>query len=722
MTKQKGFFWGTAVLPAGAFLVLSACLNPAEFNPQIKLNVAAEVSGEISVDQLNSSEVQVRNHTKSIDIVDVKFFELESARSGAPAEILTAQISGAPIHGTQESIFLQPWKKYRIDLKWREASPKDGSPGPAGPFTRAHYPDWDWGDKKNPSGSLTIEHLPRGKYVIHVYRKDNGDIGIQIEDDWANELDGNDHHNDGDFVLTVQSPLNVDLSGMSISLNIPPTGIMADFSNEVKNLLNQANINFDKISKSIDNLRSFPKNYGFVIVKNRTSRDIIKAEFSGLGSRIVSTGVVGGRDESAGMLMRRGTWQVNVEMADGTVFGPKNVNVLDNQIVFVHLSEDANGSLQIDVNNNATWNYAVVVKTLHEPDKYGSLVIQNMTAFLIEQVVFYRTDVQSGFRIEDISKKSRYSLNSAEKTYTDKDGNTLYVLAGNYKIMFKAGGIWTPEPVDFAVKSNTINNGGRNIWTITAVPEKAALIQYTVAADGAVGTTSTRLTFTFASDPGSLDFSKFIKVAGKTTFDGTVTRKSATEYEVPITVKEMEKVTVKVDQNGVDPGDREAQVYFRAQQPSQPKVGRIILYGAEDEIAVTTGFTLFGGTTNPAQIKCFKNAVTPFSGIFCPPGCNTGVEALLSAGYNDAQAAANYVIFDIVDMSGVTAELVRIKSNGDKTVLQNYGRHYERQGRTGEIIAIKVSGTSGTFKLKAALQDTFNNGTAIEKTINCVLK
>jgi hypothetical protein len=386
-----------AVITALAVLllpVLSTCLNPVTFNPDNKLDV--NVSGELSIDQINSSEIQVRNHTKSLDIYDIKFREVQvDEAQSSETRTLSAQISGAPTAGTQESIFLRPWKKYEIELKWREAKPKDAA------YNSTTRPDWDWGGK-NPDRILPIDNLPRGKYVIHVYRKADGGVGVQIEDAWQSEINGSDHHHDADFTLSVKPQINVDLSGLSVDLNMgsAPIPVVVGYTPE---LLTK----FDALIQAIkDGNKKYPNGYGFLIIDNHTGKALSSVRFtrtkpadpntpdSTIG---LTTGITTVRaEDQEGILLSAGTWDTVI---DAPAIGPKNAIIGNQGKSYLHIYEKSDGTYGMFFNEQS-WNINIVPADAHVRYRFsvnvtiegrtpgqGYLIIHNKTKYPLNSLV-----------------------------------------------------------------------------------------------------------------------------------------------------------------------------------------------------------------------------------------------------------------------------------------------------------------------------------------------
>jgi hypothetical protein len=98
----KSFFLPVAI---GVFL-FNSCLNPITGEYEIP---PIPVQGEITVDNINSSELQFINHTKSMDIVKVeitRFYE-DPGQSGIKTN-LDGRLLGGPHAGTRESLLVRP--------------------------------------------------------------------------------------------------------------------------------------------------------------------------------------------------------------------------------------------------------------------------------------------------------------------------------------------------------------------------------------------------------------------------------------------------------------------------------------------------------------------------------------------------------------------------------------------------------------------------------------
>ncbi|MDR2552560.1 MAG: hypothetical protein LBD31_05280, partial [Treponema sp.] len=69
MTKRKILF-GT-VLTGIAVLFLSGCLNPIGFNPDLKISLDANITGELDTTDVTSAVIMISNRSRTVDVVKV---------------------------------------------------------------------------------------------------------------------------------------------------------------------------------------------------------------------------------------------------------------------------------------------------------------------------------------------------------------------------------------------------------------------------------------------------------------------------------------------------------------------------------------------------------------------------------------------------------------------------------------------------------------------------
>ena len=332
MKNLRNFFRLTAAALVSGAMMLS-CLNPIGFDPAKPL-LMVDIRGEISIDSVNSAEIQIRNHTKSIDIskIDIRFIN-----SGAnPAvDSIAARITGAPVAGTQESILLRPITadvntRYQLKFWYHQAASCPSE------LLQSAHTGWDYGGR-DPDKTFEITELPRGKYVIHLYRKTSGDIGIAIEEKPGDMTEMGDNHLDQDFVTNVKVSNVIDLSGAEINLNMPSSGVNV---NTNVSFSNEARVMFEALIDAIESNRTYPNGYGAVVVRNHTSEQLTDIVFTQGGS---THGMPLVRpDDQDWFILGKGKWETTLRV-NGVQYGPKNALIENQGKTFLHVYKNKNG-------------------------------------------------------------------------------------------------------------------------------------------------------------------------------------------------------------------------------------------------------------------------------------------------------------------------------------------------------------------------------------------
>ncbi|MDR1970282.1 MAG: hypothetical protein LBQ46_00010 [Treponema sp.] len=251
----------------GVFLFKS-CLNPITGEYEIP---PIPMQGEITVDNINSSELQFVNHTKSMDIVKVeitRFYE-ESGQSGIKTN-LDGRLLGGPHAGTRESLLVRPIGSnqihtmnvagYRIKVYYEKADrPEqitsdqlkelDSSNGRS-----AGNIDIVFGkDEKGVSQTGDWSILPRGKTIVHFYRaKKDGKIGIKISDP-SGEADQRDYFDYIQNVIIVDGSGTMNLNNIDVSIRALPA-VKVDFSDEVKKSVKDLHLDLENMTKALKDL------------------------------------------------------------------------------------------------------------------------------------------------------------------------------------------------------------------------------------------------------------------------------------------------------------------------------------------------------------------------------------------------------------------------------------------------------------------------------------
>lgn len=266
MNQRFTSVWRTIYAAMVAALVVSTalvgCLNPISFNPEDFPTI--KVTGEIAIDNINSAELQFRNHTKSVDIykIDINqertivstIIDNSSLISSQTDEtILDARISGSPKAGTQDSILVRPTgsnisdrlivKKYNIIISYKKALPFSSG-----------LPIFSVYDSPPPL-EINIEELPRGRCVIHIYRNKAGEIVADVET-ISNDPEYEDYHHDSDFIednnLIINNNMILNINDIIVDIkSLPPVEVnlngLQDFSDMVKQEISNLHIKLDEI-------------------------------------------------------------------------------------------------------------------------------------------------------------------------------------------------------------------------------------------------------------------------------------------------------------------------------------------------------------------------------------------------------------------------------------------------------------------------------------------
>jgi hypothetical protein len=438
---------------------------------------------------------------------------------------------------------------------------------------------------------------------------------------------------------------------MTFNLNLPrdPINVNVDFSAEVKN---QLSVEFDKISKSIDDLRSFPVGYGLVIVKNKTSKTASEILFKKPSGNIVTAGQAAAQDESVGVLMAAGAPEYTIKLQDnsGTVvqtIGPKTVNVVNQKIVYIHLYE-VNGKIEADINDNPTYKYELLVKTTSEYDKYGSLTVYNMTGKKLDNVVFYNTQGQKYFSVDNITKQG------SKGPALNGDQN-IYVLVGNYQVGVIFEG-YSMDIFDRKIES-LLYHGSTKLFIYegaelpaNAPPGESVLISrnlqsvdYYLNANGVAptgpgtGTTTTEVYIEF-EDPVSISQGDITQVSSATDAVIKSLSGSGKNWKLTVDVKASHEFVIKIDKPGIAAYDHKTLVYKEEDLPPvnpdpDPIVGEITMFMFSFPLNMWSA----SSETNPNEWTGISvgSTLAP-SGIFNGPG-----------SISERQEAANHAVHEV---------------------------------------------------------------------------
>lgn len=622
--KRAGLALKVSLLGAVILALMAGCLNPTSFNPDNLPTVT--VAGEISIDNINSAELNIRNHTRTVDVTKVDIYQsrkekVYSEDEGGYSMVnvdprLDARISGAPTAGTQDSVLVRPTgtnvtssitvEGYTIKIWYKKAQ---------------NFPDELDGQftdlqNLNPDNPLKVEidELPRGRCVIHVYRNYDGEIAIDV-DGVVDDPDYNDHRNDDDFITNVKSQTKIDLSGLEIAVDLPPVmigeqPIKIEFSDELLDAVNEAYgklaLSIDKVATSINDLgdnlvlaiessMAFAKDTGLLVVMNWSSKPV-QVEVPVPDSTIthfigpVSTGDLDGK-----LLSTNGgkTYRITIKSESGTI--QKNMYVFNQKVSYLHVYVNKSGNLD-----------SAILESPAKPEdaepQYATLRIRNHTSSEIPNITFLKKigvgsdvdyDVSKSFVVQKVGPgiETQYSSVMSEKV---EEGN--YVVYGTL-----ADGSIVFDYLDFYLLADDVAyQTGDNLLEIKSViPPPPPKTTYTVTPNGGPPAndtedayTTTKLTITFSSPvTGNPAFTPVSMSSGY----GSLQRIDDSTYEVAITNPVYEAATFKItgDAN-IDDTEHGVQIY-KKNPPSEPPFIPVT------DVVVTNGMSFAKGTTKTIQ-------------------------------------------------------------------------------------------------------------------------
>jgi hypothetical protein len=674
MTKHRKGIIGMALIAAMAGSLI-ACLDPVGFTPQLKIALDANVSGQIDTRVLNDAVLWVINRTTSVDVYKVVVDRESRPDPEKTGYTYPKSIDNAPLHASSLAIYNQPSDDfYNITISYRTATP----PNPKSP-----------GPEQN---TVSIrKQLPRAAdYAIFIYRDKDGNIIIKDEEPGFKPDATDDDDTEPPILVDNNVPLiirNVTASARIDYVNISKDGFTAQ-SGGVK----PRNDELIYLAGGTQyKARAYYKTIGSS-VQNQTSeitapviRDATSQAWHTLYLYFYKT-ITGGYEITT-------QWPPKDQHPNDNLVNPDNDSVL-----FIIANKTSNATVMgigIDLYGDA--DDPMAIKTFNDFVDSGPIGPD-----VIKQVKFLTP--------QDFTLQNGQSYNVTiavdDYRYGVGKGNVLVKrLLNLYK-----GGAYYIEITDKTVAD--------------APPEQPqpAGITYTVTANGGYpfantnpAYTTTELTLVFSeSVAGKVDnIGDIIKVSGATTLD-SMTSPSATERRIAVTTTASEVLSIRIDKAGVDSNARMVNVYKQSTpQPVQPTVGKIILYGAPDELPV---YVLY---KDPANISVKKSGISLFSGVLLPPGyANFTSWALAGAPSAVAlQTAATHAVLDII---GSGAELVKV-ANDRVTVVQVYGTHYDGNGVL-ELKNIAIRATSGaasspSCKLKATIPAARNNGVEVSREL-----
>jgi hypothetical protein len=560
----------------GAAALLLGCLNPVSFD-QDSLPIL-KVAGEISVDNINSAELNFRNHTRSVDVtkIDIRQHRTETSSGGASEDIdrLDARISGSPTAGTQDSVLVRPIDEntngnitvnsYTIQVWYRMAQ---NCPDELEPPKFSDY------DNTASSEGLKVEldELPRGRCVFHIYRHKDGSIKIDVEGT-ADDPDYNDFSYDEDFILDVKSQIKVDLSGVEVAVNLPATPITVTFSPEIMTAVNAAfsglTTSLDRIATSVDSLtevvdslRLFGRNTGLLVVMNSSPKpvsvEITQAPYSHyLGP--VSPGDLDGITLSTANGYSK--YQLGVTIGDEPIV-IKHTLIYNQKISYLHVYVDQSGKIVSDVTDSPT-------RPADAQSGYGKLRVKNYSNVEITNILFKKKigigastayDDSKSFVVQKVSSGSGNQYSSVISESVEEGNYSVFCTLADGRVVFKGLDFYIlPDSVAYQFGDNVIN-----IYQDDISPPPVT-IMYTVTGNGGPPAesssdyyTTTRLVISFSQAVSSFSF----QATGMASTLGTPSSLNAYTWEVPVTTAVAETVKFKIAGQNIDNSEHQVVIY-----------------------------------------------------------------------------------------------------------------------------------------------------------------
>ena len=154
------------IITAGMVLVLTSCLNPIGFNPELSLKV--DIEGQIDTRILNDAVIWIINRSKTVDVTN-----FEITRPRIPDEKnyqYPKTFTNRPLRGTSHASYHLPTDEYyHIKIEWRDDHPKTPSNKKYGIYERKFQ-------------------FPRPyDYKFYLYRTKDGNT-VVVDDDEMKEL------------------------------------------------------------------------------------------------------------------------------------------------------------------------------------------------------------------------------------------------------------------------------------------------------------------------------------------------------------------------------------------------------------------------------------------------------------------------------------------------------------------------------------------------------
>ncbi|MDR3174150.1 MAG: hypothetical protein LBU19_07870 [Treponema sp.] len=565
-------------------VLTTACLNPVNFStdqlPTIK------IAGEIAIDNINSAELNIRNHTKSIDIDRIDIFQTRTVKktniavnggnvSGSSTleteERLDARISGSPTAGTQDSVLVRPTGanimneitvlKYKIKVSYRKAQTI--------PEELKGLPDL------NGEVEGFLDELPRGRCVIHIYRSGDSKIKIDIE---GIDEDPNysDYYYDSDFVMNVKSQTKVDLSGLEVNVNLPPVTINGQqievtFSQEILDAVNAAyssllasvdgvNTTLNGILTEIAAYRRFDANHGFLVVMNwapkKAAVELTKGNFTrGLGP--IKTG------DTDGIMLpsSAGAYQAEVKIQDQPVV-IRNAFVFNQKISYLHVYINNDAKVVADISDSPA-------RPADAEIGYGRLRVKNSSSYEITNIVFKKkigigafADYDSKeFIVQKVSPGSEYQYSSVASDKVEEGNYAVFCTLADGSIVF--------DGHDFYILAdNVAYQQGDNVLEIKQelIKPPATTVMYTVTANGGPPVpvnsdlyTTTALSIEFSRSVSTFTFNGISMNASV----GAPVKINDTMYSIPVTAVKNELASFTLTGANIDSSVHQVQIYLK---------------------------------------------------------------------------------------------------------------------------------------------------------------
>jgi hypothetical protein len=596
------FFFGAALS-----VLMLGCLNPVSFN-QDNLPIL-KVAGEISVDNINSAELNFRNHTRSVDVtkVDVIQHRIETSNSfnlgqeGATAsstevkiDRLDARVSGSPTAGTQDSVLVRPVEKnttgnitvtgYTIQIWYKKA--QSFPAGLEGKFTDLQNVNSQEGVK------VEISELPRGRCVLHIYRHIDGTVKIDVEGA-ADDPDYNDYNDDSDFVMNVKSQIKVDLSGLEVGVSLPSTPVKVTFSQEILSAVNAAfgglTASVDRIATSVDSLtqvvdsrRLFGKNTGMLVVVNSSPIPVSVGTTRDSTTHFLGPVSPGDLD---GILLSTASgnkYQMQVSSGNGQI-AVRNTFIFNQKISYLHVYVNQGGKVAADVTDSPG-------RPADAKLGYGKLRLKNHSNVEITNILFKKKvgiganttyDDSKSFVVQRISAGSKSQPASVSSDKVEEGNYSVFCTLADGSVVFNGLDFYVlPDDVAYQTGDNVIN------ITQAHISPPPVMITYTVSGNGgppaAPGMdyyTTTRLVLSFSKAVSGFSFQGTSMASGV----GSKTRLNDYTWEVEVTAPVQETAKFKIAGTDIDNSEHQALIYKKdsSARPSFVPVTDVVVLNNE---------------------------------------------------------------------------------------------------------------------------------------------